>query len=117
MWWDPAESGWGLHLTHQGDVVVAVWFTYDATGKPTWLVMAASKTALNTYGGAIYRTTGPAYNEATYDQLAVTETQVGSATLTFLDRDNGTFSSIADGVAQNKGITRQVFADPPTVCN
>jgi hypothetical protein len=117
VWWDPAESGWGLHLTHQRDVVVAVWFTYDATGKPTWLVMAASKTALNTYGGAIYRTTGPAYNEATYDRLAVAGTQVGSATLTFSDRDNGTFSSIVDGVAQNKGITRQVFADPPTVCN
>jgi hypothetical protein len=75
------------------------------------------KNAPHSYAEAIYRTTGPAYSAVTYDRLAVAETQVGSATLTFSDRDNGTFSSIVDGVAQNKGITRQVFADPPTVCD
>lgn len=118
LWWNPAESGWGLHLTQQGDIIVAVWFTYDAAGKATWFVMSnASQTAPNAYAGPIYRTTGPAYSAASFDPAAVTETQVGTATLTFSDRNNGAFSYVVDGVAQTKNITRQVFADPPTVCN
>ena len=117
LWWNASESGWGLDVAHQGDTVVAVWFTYDATGKAMWLVMSASKTAPNTYAGAIYRSTGPAYNAATFDPSAVTVAQVGTGTLTFADRNNGTFSYIVNAVSQTKSIARTIFADPLTVCN
>ena len=117
MWWNRSESGWGLYLAHQGDIVVAVWFTYDTTGKATWFVMAASKTAPNTYTGAIYRTTGPAYSASTFDPSKVTEAQVGSGTLMFADRANGTFSYTVNAAAQKKSIAREIFATPPTVCN
>ena len=33
LWWNAppnSESGWGINLTHQGDVIFATWFTYDA---------------------------------------------------------------------------------------
>jgi len=117
MWWNAAESGWGLYIAHQGDIIFAVWFTYDEVGKATWFTVTASKTASNTYAGPIVRTTGPSYDAMAYDPLAVTQTQVGTANLTFLDRDNGTFLSIVNGVAQNKSITRQIFGYWPTVCN
>lgn len=122
MWWNPAESGWGLYIAHQGDILFAIWFTYDASGKATWLTFPASKAAINTYSGPIYRTTGPAYDAARYDPLTVKGTQVGTATLMFSDRDNGTFSTIlpssgVDGVAKTESITRLVFASPRTVCN
>jgi hypothetical protein len=117
LWWNPSEPGWGLHLTHQGDIIFAVWFTYDAAGKATWLAMTAIKTAPNNYAGAIYRTRGPPFSAASFDPAAVTETQVGGGTLTFTDRDNGGFSYLVDGIAQTKSIARQRFADPPTVCN
>ena len=32
LWWNsPAnsESGWGLNITHQGNILFATWFTYD----------------------------------------------------------------------------------------
>ncbi len=45
LWFNPAESGWGINFAHQGDLIFASWFTYDLTGKGTWLVMTASKTA------------------------------------------------------------------------
>ncbi|MGE5090318.1 MAG: S8 family peptidase, partial [Candidatus Levyibacteriota bacterium] len=48
LWWAaPAgsESGWGINFAHQGDVIFATWFTYDATGKAWWLSMTALKTA------------------------------------------------------------------------
>jgi hypothetical protein len=123
MWWNPAEPGWGLYIAHQGDILFAVWFTYDEAGKATWFTVSANRITPNTYAGPIVRTTGPAFDAMAYDPLSVTETQVGTATLAFSDRDNGTFSlSVAlqrrrDGVAQVESITRQVFADPPTVCN
>ncbi|HET7260338.1 MAG TPA: S8 family peptidase, partial [Casimicrobiaceae bacterium] len=40
LWWaSPAgsESGWGLNVAHQGNVIFATWFTYDASGKALWL--------------------------------------------------------------------------------
>ncbi len=49
LWWNsPAgsESGWGINLTHQGDVLFASWFTYGADGNPLWIIMAnGEKTA------------------------------------------------------------------------
>jgi hypothetical protein len=79
--------------------------------------MSTSKTAPNTYSGAIYRTTGPAFTAPVFNPGAMTATQVGTGTLTFGDRGNGIFSYVVGGVAQTKTITRQIFADPPTVCN
>jgi hypothetical protein len=122
MWWNASEAGWGLHLSHQGDIIFAVWLTYDTAGKATWLAMTASKTAPNNYAGTIYRTKGPAFSAAFFDPSAVTGTQVGTGTLTFGDRDSGAFAFVCggcgvDGVAQTKRITRQIFAAPPAVCN
>src|SRR5512144_550368 len=65
LWWNaPAgsESGWGIGLAHQGDVIVATWFTYDALANDMWLVMAAPKTASGAYTGTLYRlVSGPSF--------------------------------------------------------
>jgi uncharacterized secreted protein with C-terminal beta-propeller domain len=37
VWFDPSNSGWGLSLTEQGDVLGGVLYTYDAAGAPTWV--------------------------------------------------------------------------------
>jgi hypothetical protein len=36
------ESGWGLTLGHQDDVIFVAWYTYDGSGKPWWLSMTAT---------------------------------------------------------------------------
>lgn len=36
-WYDPANPGWGLTVTQQGDVLGGVVYTYDASGAPTWV--------------------------------------------------------------------------------
>ena len=61
LWWNsPAgsESGWGINFAHQGNLLFATWFTYDASGKGLWLSMTASKLD-NTYIGTLYQTGGP----------------------------------------------------------
>ena len=35
LWWNPDQSGWGINFAHQGDIIFATWFTYDAAGKPS----------------------------------------------------------------------------------
>lgn len=40
-WYHPAESGWGLSVTHQGDLRYAMAFVYDAAGEPYWFIGAA----------------------------------------------------------------------------
>jgi hypothetical protein len=120
LWWAaPAssESGWGINLTQQGDIVFATWFTYDSSG-PMWLVMSSGQrqAGTNTYTGALYRTTGPAFSATTFDPTAVKVTQVGTATLTFTDAGTGSFAYTVNGVSQTKAIVRQVYASPVPTC-
>jgi hypothetical protein len=119
LWWNaPAgsESGWGINLTHQADIIFGTWFTYGTDGKAMWLSVTAAKTAAGTYSGTLYRTTGPAFSAIPFDPSKVTATPVGSATFSFTDGANGSFAYTVDGVTQTKSITREVFATPSTVC-
>jgi hypothetical protein len=115
------EGGWGINVTHQGDVLFATWFTYapgdgDAN-KGMWLVMSDGKlVAPGTYSGALQRTTGPAFDSLPFDASKVVRTTVGSATLSFYGADDGTFSYTVDGVSQAKPIKRYIYASPATVC-
>ncbi len=34
LWWNPNESGWGLSLSHHGDSLFAVWYTYGPDNRP-----------------------------------------------------------------------------------
>jgi hypothetical protein len=119
LWWHaPAgsESGWGVNLTQQGDILFATWFTYDATGRGMWLVMSnGARTGPQTWTGAIYRTSGPAF-DGPWDNAKVTATQAGTATFAFSDATNGTFSATVDGRAISEPITRQVYSMPASVC-
>ncbi|HZZ92917.1 MAG TPA: Ig-like domain repeat protein [Usitatibacter sp.] len=119
LWWrvNGTESGWGLNITHQGDTIFLTWFTYDDSGNGVWLVASGmTRTAPGSYVGTLYRTTGPAFN-APWDASRVTTTPVGTASLSFSDGNDGTFSYSVNGVTGSKPITRQVFASPKTTCN
>ena len=120
LWWAaPAgsESGWGINLAHQGDVIFATWFTYDIDGQGLWLVMSnGRKVAANKYTGELYRTTGPAFSAPSFDPAAVHKVQVGNATLEFSDAGHGRLAATVNGVAIDKQIVRQVFTSPVPTC-
>ncbi len=112
LWWkSPAgsESGWGINLTHQGDIVFATWFTYDTAGKAWWLSMTATKTGPGVYSGTINETHGPPLNVLPFNPAAVSANALGSGKLSFHDSDNGTFQYTVNGVTQTKAITRELF--------
>ena len=120
LWWRSppgSESGWGLNLVQQGDVIFATWFTYGADGSPVWFVASdLRRGAGNTFAGELYRTAGPGFATLPWDPATVTVTPVGSATLAFTGPSAGTFSYVVDGVSGIEPITRQLFGSPQTVC-
>ena len=113
-----SESGWGINFAHQGDVVFASWFTYDASGKGWWLVMTANSTGANTFSGTLFEATGPAFDAVPFPPLGspggLVGSSVGTGTLTFTDANNATFAYTVKGIPQTKAITRQVFGPVPT---
>jgi hypothetical protein len=103
MWWNPAESGWGLSFTqHVGtNQAYAVMYTYDprepdantADGgdfKPLWIVMSGgiwvSPTQIT---GDVFVTNGVPFFQAGSN---TTVNRVGTFTLNFTDFSNATFS-------------------------
>ena len=116
LWWASppgSESGWGVHLTQQGDVMFATWFTYGRDNVGTWFVMSEGRrTSSGAFSGVLYKTRGPVNG----DWNTVTRTPVGSATFTFTDIANGTFAYTVEHHTAVKPITRQLFGSPYTVC-
>ena len=113
LWWNPAESGWGLNLNHQGSVLFGTLFTYDATGSPMWLVLAhGDAQADGSFQGTLYRTTGPVFNAVPW--TATTPVEVGTMRLAFATASTGTLSYSVDGASVTKSISREVFSTPAT---
>lgn len=119
LWWkDASESGWGVNLTQQGDLLFATWFTYDENGHGQWLVMSRGERVGDaSYEGTLYRMRGPAFNAVPFDSSRVAATPVGSASFSFTDGDRGLFRYTVNGVSGAKPITRQVFSTLAPTCS
>ena len=116
LWWAAGgtESGWGTNFAHQGDQIFATWYTYDTSGKAWWLSMLAARTSptSNDYTGNIYVDQGPTFESVGGSGVA---TQIGTGTLSFTDRNGGSFAYTVNGVPQTKALTRYDLATGPQV--
>lgn len=110
LWWNPAESGWGIALTQEFDKIFAAWYVYDSTGKAMWYVAPNCNVPASgmSCSSKVYKTTGPAFGP-NFNPAQVVATEAGSASLTFADANNGTLTYNVDGFAGTKAITRQIF--------
>jgi hypothetical protein len=116
LWWNPNESGWGVNIAHQDDILFGTLFTYNASGQPIWYVMSdGEQVASGRYSGALYRTTGPAFNAVPFTPVT-NPVQVGTMSFTFTNGNAGTMTYTVDGVQVVKQIQRQVFSTPKTQC-
>jgi hypothetical protein len=116
-----SESGWGLNIMQQGNILFVSWFTYDLAGRGMWVVGPRMvRSTGNTFVGDLFRTTGPAFSAQPWNPAGVTPIPFGNATISFTDSSNGTFNynitGVTPNVQQTKNITRQSFGAPPTVC-
>jgi hypothetical protein len=119
LWWNAAESGWGINITHQGDTLFATLFTYDAQGQPMWLVMSnGSMTTADHYGGALFRTTGPAFNAVPFTPIGpANNISVGRMSFSFTTGNQGLLSYTVNGASVSKSIERLTFGALRTSCD
>ncbi len=112
MWWGGAsQNGWGVALLQQYGTLFGVWFTYDASGAPTWFVMPAGAwkdSAATTWEGRLYRTTGSPWIGAAYDAAKLASSDAGSFSIRF-DGPNATFTYTIDGKVGTMALMRQAF--------
>ena len=102
IYWDPAQSGWGLTISQHGNNLFAVWYTYDTSRRPIFVVMpGATFNADGSFTGDIYTTTGPYYASSVFDPAQVQVTKVGSANMVF---DPVASASAAKGPACSRGF-------------
>ncbi len=119
LWWNAAESGWGLNIDQQGEILFMTWFTYDDDGGPLWLVMPNTRSfAADCYQGPILRTEGPAFNAAPFLPSQVTEATLGYATICFSSPTSAQFDVYfyATGTSRSRSIQPQQWAQVRPEC-
>ena len=112
LWWNPDESGWGINISHQGDVMFATWFIYGANSQPTWIFLSNAKrsgTLGNTFIGEIAQAiSGSPFSAVPFvPSTSANFRPVGSAKFVFSDSRTGSLEYAIDGVTVIKQITRQ----------
>jgi hypothetical protein len=108
LWWKPNES-WGVSLTQEFGIIVAVWFAYDANGKPIWYVASNCPVSGNGCTGDLYQVTGGSALTAAWNGLSIVVTKVGAVTFAFTAANNGSMSYAINGVTANRVIARLGF--------
>ena len=108
----PTESGWGLNLVQQGDVIFATWFVFAQSGAPTWYSATLNPSGGGTTwsGQLVFVPTGPYFGGAWTGNPP--GNVVGNATITFTNANSGSLSYTANGVTVNKQISRFTLRGP-----
>ena len=108
MWFNANESGWGVNVIQQADMIFATLFVYGADNTPRWYVTGGGLQGSggSTFSGSLYSTTGPYFGGA-FNPASVGNAIVGSMTLNFSGPNSGTLTYTVNGVSVTKAITRQ----------
>ncbi len=80
IWWNPAESGWGVNLAQNGSFIFATFFIYGSDSKPTWYTGQLTQDPSGKFTGPLFATTGPWFGTVPFNPAQVGINQVGTAT-------------------------------------
>ena len=113
LWWNPSESGWGVTITQNSDVLFLTFFVYGADGKPYWVTATANyiETSANgslVFSGDLYETSGP-WLGGRFNPAVVNARKVGTATFFGQYITAGQLSYTVNGTTVYKQIERQLL--------
>jgi hypothetical protein len=112
LWWNPNESGWGINIEQQGNVIFATLFVYGTDGRAHWYVAPDTEASFTAapimFSGALYETTGPAFS-ASFNPNMVGTRQVGTLTFGYTPPASAQLTYSVDGVTVNKSVVRQTW--------
>ena len=111
MWWNPAESGWGVNIILQNSVAFATFFVYDANHNPVWYTAPLYKQgSAFVWSGALYATNGPWFG-GPFPPGVATISQAGTATFSVLALNQATLTYSVGDIAVTKTVQRQTWAN------
>jgi hypothetical protein len=116
LWWNRTQSGWGLNLIEEGDVLFATLFVYDSAGQPKWYSASLfyqgrgpAVDSTGVYAGDLYESTGPFFGTA-FNPAAVSMRRVGSMSFDSYGNTTGFLDYSIDGfTATRKVLDRYTF--------
>jgi len=119
LWFNPAESGWGVNLIQQNNIIFATLFVYGNDSSARWFVASNLQGGGTAFTGQLFQTTGPAFS-ANFNPAAVTATAVGTMTISFSSApaarakaaQTGATLASRTGMVTN-GTSRTAAATPP----
>jgi hypothetical protein len=103
LWWNSAESGWGMQLNKQNGFMFATLFIYGPDGKPTWATAQMQANGPLAWSGMLYLSDGPWFG-GMFNPSAVTTRLAGTMTFQALTDQSATVTYTIDNVT----VTRQV---------
>lgn len=118
LWWNPAQSGWGMNLVHQGETAFVTLFVYGPDRQPTWYSASDAQVyaysgsgGLPHFAGSLHRTTGP-WHAGPFDPSTVTLVRVGSISIEPLAKDRVRVTYDVDGRTSSAELVRASIALP-----
>ncbi len=110
MYWNPAESGWGMSVVQHGDRQMNVIYGYDELKAARWYVMPGGSwnAAKTTFTGTLYQPTSAPYDA--YDAKAFkVNASVGEAAITYLPSGKLTLAYTINGERSSKELTKMAY--------
>ena len=113
IWWNPAESGWGVNFIQSSNFIFATMFVYGPTGnQPFWYTAQLTRQSNGTWTGPVYQTTGTYFGNP-WNAANSSATPVGTATFTPANSYSGSFVYNVNTVVVSKQIQRQTLTAIP----
>jgi hypothetical protein len=115
IWWNPAESGWGVNIVLQNDVAFMTFFVYDAAQNAVWFTSDIHYQGINGAGalvwtGALYATKGPWFG-GQFRPANVSDRQAGNVSFTLSSLNQATLTYSVDGSTVTKSLQRQTWTN------
>lgn len=116
LWWNSSESGWGVNIIQQANVLFATFFVYGPDSRARWYVApdtrcpGAPADMEMVCSGPLYETTGPVVTTASFNPAAVTRRQVGTFTFVYSRPNSAIVTYTVDGSGTSKPVRRQTWA-------
>ena len=112
LWYNPAESGWGVTFTQQANIMFVTLFSYDSAAQAKWYVASDCRVAGNGCTGDFFAVIGGSQPVGPWTpNLQVS--RVGLFTASFNDVNNANITYSINNVNGSKAIVRQPWAAAP----
>lgn len=117
MYYAPANAGYGVSVTHQDQTVIAVWYTFDTTGRPVWYTAVTTRQSNGRYAGSYVLNRGTPLTQINGAPAQLGSAAQGTVELMFDDHGNLDFAFTPTGSATQKRMLDQLsLSATPLAC-